>query len=425
MSKQYSESPTDYEERARRLHRFADCLAEEIDTLGKSLVEDVEITIGCAKDRDLSTAIALLRENRADYKFDKDPGFHLKDRKPFGKVAIMLPYNSVGLCAAMAVGGAYMAGNEEILVRMPGKIPKFIEKYRKIIEACLPGVKIVGGSGREFLENCFADPSVKVVDSFGDDKWMVRYYREARLSKTKTIFEGPGKDPFIVHKDADVAKAADAAVRAGFANAGQSCSSPERFYVHDAIHGAFVEKVVELASKVRTGPASSPETDVGPIGSPTVIQRLISQFEDARSKGGRVLLGGKIVQEKGNNFQTCLPTVIANCHHRMDLLRDETFGPVIAIVNFASDEEVLAYSEDSAYGLTATVYGGSEEFAKKLGYSHGSVFHNSCIVDPQHKTCRMFWGGFRNSAWIWEWQGPYFLRKEGPRYFVKEFSQPL
>ncbi len=414
----------DYPARADALHRFADRLQEESDALAAALVRDVEITRKSAQDRDLRLGVHLLRQYRADADFEKDPEFQLEDRRPFGQVAVMLPYNSVGVCGAMAVGGAYLAGNETIHLRLPSKIPTFRELYRPIIEDALPGVRVVDTSGPEFLSSCFSDPEVRAVLVFGDDRWMVRYRGAVRRSHTRLIFEGPGKDPFMVFADADVERAAEAAVAAGTANSGQSCSSPERFYVEASVAEPFVARAVEHMQALAIGRASDPDTDIGPIGSDFAASRIRQQLQQARDQGASFICGGSFVSVEGNRLETCLPTVVVGCTPEMSLIRDETFGPVIPVVTFETEDQALELVDDTRYGLTATVFGGSNRAHRFLEDCHGNVFRDSCIADPEHASCRLFWGGFRRSAWIWGWEGSQFVHKEGPRYFVKEFSRP-
>src|SRR5690606_26606803 len=97
-------------------------------------------------------------------------------------------------------------------------------------------------------------------------------------------------------------------------------------------------------------------------------------------------------------------------------------GPVIPIVSFQSEEELIEMVNDSEHGLTATVYGGSESLQTQLQLSHGRVFVDSCIVDPEHALCRLFWGGFRNSGWVWERTNGNFVHREGPRRMLAELA---
>jgi acyl-CoA reductase-like NAD-dependent aldehyde dehydrogenase len=97
---------------------------------------------------------------------------------------------------------------------------------------------------------------------------------------------------------------------------------------------------------------------------------------------------------------------------------------VIPVMSFETEAEVARLVEDSDYGLTATVYGGPAAFRAAIARTHGKVFLDSCIVDPEHAACRLFWGGFRNSGWIWEWRGKNFVHRGGPRRFLAEFSRP-
>jgi succinate-semialdehyde dehydrogenase/glutarate-semialdehyde dehydrogenase len=435
-----STASSDYIARARALETLAARIEEEADLIVATLVRELETTVRSARTRELDLPVKFLRDygpNKLEPLFDAP--LDLLHRRPYQKVAIMLPYNAIGIASTGTIAPAYLAGNQ-VLLRLPSRVPDLSSIYQRLIESTLPGVTVVAEPGPSFLERCFVDPEIELVYVFGDDRWFSPpgaktpardkngrpspNFRElARRTRTKVIFDGPGKDPFVVFSDANIEKAAEGAIRSAYINAGQSCSSPERFYVHESVADAFIEAVVRRTSQLRIGPPGDEATDIGPIGSAPVLARIQAQFDDARARGARFLAGGEIVTVEGCRSRTCLPTVVDRGSHEMLLFREETFGPVIPIMTFTTEAEVDALVNDSDYGLTATVYGGSDAFHAGLVATHGSVFRDSCIVDPEHALCRLNWGGFRNSGWIWEWQGPNFVRREGPRRLLAEFSQ--
>ncbi len=109
----------------------------------------------------------------------------------------------------------------------------------------------------------------------------------------------------------------------------------------------------------------------------------------------------------------------------MEIMREETFAPVIPIQTFSTEEEALQLANESNYGLTATVFGGSVNFLRAIKRTHALIFENDTLINGmQRVTLGTQWGGFKNSGWIWDWDGVHFSRREGPRLLLRELSQP-
>jgi betaine-aldehyde dehydrogenase len=412
--------PTDVDRRARALAGFADRLESEREPLARALVRDLGVTIRSARD-DLTVAACLLREHREGTEglaaFDPDR------RRPLGRVAIMLPVDQVAVCGAASIGGAYLAGND-VAVRLPLRVPTFLASFRRLVEDSLAGVTVAETDNRQFLAGSFQDPDLRAIVCFGDDRWMSRYRDTARRTHTKVIFEGPGKDPFVVCADADVDGAAAAAVESRFSDGALSTASPERYFVHESVAGRFVSAVVERARSLRVGPPDSEETDVGPLRSPIVVERLKKQLEDARHRGARVQSGAEFVRIPGCRYETCVPAVLTECTAEMDVLREETSGPVLPICVFRDEEELLSMVDDTRYGLGATLFGGGDALAAWLAGAHARVVRDRAARGVTNPLLRLTWGGYRNSAWIWEFARGNFVHREGPRTFVRELSRP-
>jgi len=158
----------------------------------------------------------------------------------------------------------------------------------------------------------------------------------------------------LVLDDADVDVASSAAVWGAFVNAGQACLSVERCYVHRSLYEPFARACAEKARQLRIGNGVDPNTDVGPMIRERQLQIVESQVEDAKARGARVLAGGKQLPELGVNFYA--PTVLADVTHDMRVMREETFGPVLPLMAFDSDDEAVRLANDSEYGLAASVW---------------------------------------------------------------------
>ena len=209
----------------------------------------------------------------------------------------------------------------------------------------------------------------------------------------KLQFELGGKDPVYVCEDANVATAAESLADGAMYNAGQSCCAVERLYVNEKIYDAFVEHFVKTVRGWKMGDPSADDTYYGPLARAPQLAVLEAQIADAIAKGGALLTGGRRIAQPGNWFE---PTVIANANHRMSLMREESFGPVIGIEKVKSDDEALALMNDTEYGLTGGVYTPNEARARRIlaRVNSGSVYWNCCDrVSP-----RLPWSGVGHSG---------------------------
>ena len=202
-----------------------------------------------------------------------------------------------------------------------------------------------------------------------------------------------GKDPVYVCDDADLEHAAPSVAVGAFYNTGQSCCAVERVYVHEGIHDAFVEDFLKCVRAFVVGDPTDEATFIGPVTRPAQLDVLEAQVEEARGKGARVLVGGSRREGPGSWFE---PTVLTGVDHRMELMREESFGPVIGIQKVKGDDEALALMNDTRYGLTAGVYSKDRERATRIlsAVRSGSVYWNCCDrVSP-----RLPWSGRGDSG---------------------------
>ncbi len=202
-----------------------------------------------------------------------------------------------------------------------------------------------------------------------------------------------GKDPTYVRADADVKNAAESLADGAMYNTGQSCCSVERIYVHQSIYAAFLDAFVETVQGFKLGDPMDDTTYIGAITRAPQLDVLDAQVADAIGKGARLLVGGHRIKQAGNWFE---PTVIADTNHEMELMREESFGPVIGIQRVGSDDEAIALMNDTRYGLTAGVFTRDSIAAETLlaRVNAGSVYWNCCDrVSP-----RLPWSGRGDSG---------------------------
>ncbi|MFZ4652651.1 MAG: aldehyde dehydrogenase family protein, partial [Rubrivivax sp.] len=169
----------------------------------------------------------------------------------------------------------------------------------------------------------------------------------------KVQLELGGKDPMYVRADVDVKSAAESLADGAMYNTGQGCCSVERIYVHEAVHDAFIEHFTLTVKGMKSGDPMNAGTYLGAITREPQIGVLEAQVADAVAKGAQLLTGGQRTPGPGWGFE---PTVLSGCNHSMDVMREESFGPIVGIQKVASDDEAVALMNDTRYGLTAGVY---------------------------------------------------------------------
>lgn len=248
------------------------------------------------------------------------------------------------------------------------------------VMVCLVGAGAVGAA--------LVDQAVDGVFFTGSVATGAKIAKAAGQKFIKVQLELGGKDPSYVCDDADPQAAAQSLADGAMYNAGQSCCSVERIYVHEKIHDAFVAAFIETVGSFKMGDPLNEDTYIGAITRASQLDVLDAQVADAQAKGAQLLLGGTRLPGPGNWFA---PTVLSQVNHTMALMVDESFGPIIGIQRVSGDAQALEWMNDTRYGLTAGVYTPDEARARfLLAQVHaGSVYWNCCDrVSP-----RLPWSG--------------------------------
>ncbi len=275
-------------------------------------------------------------------------------RQPYGVIGIISPWNYPFATPAGETLAALVTGNAVLL--KPSEFTPLVALELKSLlkQAGVPdGVFQVlfgdGGTGSQLV----ASKIDKLIFT-GSVSTGKRVAEMAASRLLEVVLELGGKDPMLVLDDADVEVASSAAVWGAFVNAGQACLSVERCYVHRTLYEAFVAKCVEKASKLRVGNGLDPEIDVGPMIHHRQMSAVRAHVEDAVSRGARAVVGGVALPKLGANFFA--PTILTDVDHSMRVMREETFGPVLPIMPFDSDEEAVRLANDSEFGLAASIW---------------------------------------------------------------------
>jgi acyl-CoA reductase-like NAD-dependent aldehyde dehydrogenase len=290
-------------------------------------------------------------------------------RQPYGVIGIISPWNYPFSIPATQSLAALVAGNAVVLKPSEFTSLSAIELESILHAAGVPKeiFQVIpgdGATGAALMETATSHTvtSDAVLSGAGIDKLMFtgsvptgkRMAQAAAANLLPVVLELGGKDPMLVLDDADVEVASSGAVWGAFVNAGQACLSVERCFVHRSLYQPFLEACVRKTKGLRVGNGTDSDTDVGPMIHERQLRNVESQVEDARSQGARVLVGGKRIPELGPNFYA--PTVLADVTPAMRIMQDETFGPVLPVMPFDTDEDAIRLANQSEYGLAASVW---------------------------------------------------------------------
>src|SRR3954447_12362465 len=327
--------------------------------------------------------------------------------RPLGLVGVIGPWNypltnSFGDCIP-----ALAAGNSVLL--KPSEITPLTSLLLAggLRECGLPDDVLQVATGRGRTGEALVD-AVDMIMFTGSATTGRKVMARAAQTLTPVALELGGKDPMIVLSDADLERAANAAVFYSMLNTGQTCISIERVYVEAPVYDAFVAKVTEKARALRHGPPAGPgSVEVGSMTHGPQVDIVERHVEDAKEKGARVLVGGHREQRPGHWFE---PTVLADVDHRMEIMREETFGPTLPIMRVADADEAVRLANDSPYGLGASVFAGDPERGEAIArrLESGAVCVNDALVN--YSALELPMGGTKSSGMGYR-HGPGGIRK--------------
>ncbi len=277
-------------------------------------------------------------------------------KRPIGVAAGILPWNFPFFLIARKAAAALITGNA--IVIKPAQItPENCTEICKVVhDSGLPAglFNVVTGKGSVVGNALASHPKVGIVSLTGSVGAGVKIMEAAAPNITKVSLELGGKAPAIVFPDADLELAAQAILESRIGNTGQICNNAERVYVHKDIKKEFTDLIVKKFQAVKVGnPAIEKDVDMGPLVEKAALESVTAKVNHAVEQGAKVLCGGKPIEGKGYFYPA---TVLDDCRQDMDIIHEETFGPVIPLVEFETLDEVIGYANDCEYGLASSIF---------------------------------------------------------------------
>jgi acyl-CoA reductase-like NAD-dependent aldehyde dehydrogenase len=331
---------------------------------------------------------------------------------PLGVIGIISPWN---FPFSIPMGQAVMAlitGNTVVL--KPSEhtplIGLEIENIFKKVGLPEGVFNVVTGFGETGAN--LVDSGINKIVFTGSVATGKRIMAAAAANLTPVVLELGGKDPMIVLSDVNLDNAVSGAVWGAFTNSGQVCASVERAYVHESIADEFIYEVTRKTNLLKQGIGLNKDVELGPMISLDQLNIVSDHVEDARRRGAKILTGGERTEDLDGFFYK--PTVLTRVDHSFKIVYEETFGPVLPIMTFKNEEEVIKMANDSKYGLTASIWTKDIEKAKKMAsrIETGTVSINDCIAT--FALCTTPWGGGKESG----------MGRTHGKYGIKEFVEP-
>lgn len=351
--------------RAAYLLKLSEALLEEKDRLGSLLTDEqgklkamgVGEVEGTAAF--LSYAAESARRIEGEILNSDNPDEQVMiQRIPYGVTVGLLTWNFPLALAGRKLGNALVTGNTMVLMP-PLHAPLAVFELGKIIEKILPKgvVNIITGQGDVVGDELVRNPMTKMVSLTGSTPIGRVISKAAAENLTVLSLELGGKSPFIVMDDVDVKKAAHIAVESGYGNCGQICTSNERMYIHKDVYDEFMDYFIEEVKQLKVGDPKDPGTDIGPKMNKHELDKCHAMVGRAVEAGATLAQGGRVLKDgpfsKGYWFE---PTVITDVTNDMEIIQEETFGPIVAAMKVDSFEQALAYANDNNYGLSGYLF---------------------------------------------------------------------
>ena len=391
---------TPLRERLAAIERFRAAIVAELDTLAATLTQEVGKPISQSRNElngllpRIDFFLAQTEKAIADQTVFDDNGMRERiGHVPLGVVANISAWNYPYFVGCNVIVPALLAGNAVLYKPSEFAALTGLHIARLLHAAGVPqdAMQTVIGAGD--VGSALLQQRIDGLFFTGSHATGVKIASALASKLVKLQLELGGKDPTYVRADADAKVAAESLADGAMYNTGQSCCSVERIYVHESLHDAFIERFVATVKGFKVGDPMAADTYIGAITRAPQLAVLDAQVADAKAKGATLRTGGERLPGPGNWYT---PTVFTHVNHTMELMREESFGPIIGIQKVRNDDEAVRLMNDTRYGLTAGVYTNDEAKARELlgRVNAGSVYWNCCDrVSP-----RLPWSGYGDSG---------------------------
>ncbi|HET9205425.1 MAG TPA: aldehyde dehydrogenase family protein [Burkholderiaceae bacterium] len=391
---------TPLRDRLAAIERFRAAIVAELDTLATTLTQEVDKPISQSRNElngllpRIDFFLAQTEQAIADQTVFDDNGMRERiGHVPLGVVANISAWNYPYFVGCNVIVPALLAGNAVLYKPSEFAALTGLHIARLLHAAGVPNNVMQTVIGAGDVGSAVLQQRIDGLFFTGSHATGVKIASALASKLVKLQLELGGKDPTYVRADADAKAAAESLADGAMYNTGQSCCSVERIYVHESQHDPFVERFVATVKGFKVGDPMAADTYIGAITRAPQLAVLDAQVADAQAKGAKLHTGGHRLPGPGNWFA---PTVFTNVDHTMELMREESFGPIIGIQKVRSDDEAVDLMNDTRYGLTAGVYTQDEARARELlgRVNAGSVYWNCCDrVSP-----RLPWSGYGDSG---------------------------
>ncbi len=319
-------------------------------------------------------------------------------RQAIGLVAAITPWNFPAAMMTRKAGPALAAGCTFIVKPAEDTPLTMIRLVELAHEAGIPEdvVQIVNGRGADVGPLFTKSPYVRKITFTGSTPVGKLLIKESAETVKGVSMELGGHAPFIICEDADIDAAVSAALASKFRNAGQTCVCANRFLVHEAIVDVFSEKFANAAKNLKVGNGLLPDVDVGPVINQKGFDKIVAQIEDAKRKGATVLAGGTTHHDADKGFFFIHPTVLGNVTLEMDIMHEETFGPVAPIMTFKDDQEAVDIANGTPFGLAAYFF--TQDYRRGIHFQENLDFGILGWNDGLPSTAQAPFGGMKESG---------------------------
>lgn len=388
-------------ERVKIIRRYSDLLEKNVEHLASILTSEVGKPLQQSRNEvnGARTRIKWLVDNAEKYLSDevmtKEDNLTEKiSYEPLGVICNISAWNYPYLVGVNVFIPALLAGNAVMYKPSEYATLTGLEIEKLLKQAGVPSDVFQVAIGARAVGESLLDLPFDGYFFTGSYKTGKYIYEKVAPKMVPCQCELGGKDPLYVADDvADIKSVAAGTADGAFYNNGQSCCAVERIYVHEKIYDQYVDEFLKEVKSWKIGTPTEAGTYIGPLSRKDQVEFLERQVSDAQQKGAAVATGGKRINRKGYYFE---PTVLLNVNHTMNVMRDESFGPVIGIMKVKSDDEAIALMQDSEYGLTAAVYSTSKQRAEKIleHVNSGTGYWNCC----DRVSAALPWSGRQHSG---------------------------